>query len=406
MENLDQNKTLNNQNTQTSSENLYQIPKQDILIQENPGFQKSTNAKTSLKRKGLGRSLFLIFGIVAVIALGYLVFTTYRESQFFTQETISDVSVTTQDSSDNVSDTALSQSVNTTIVTAEGVVPSCEGPGVRVLYPNGGEVVRPGDDLVLDWEICGISPSLIEKVALSYTGVDSQDSGSVNIFCSDAPVSIQDETKLVWSVPAYVEQGSESCLQQKEVDFSNPYKYKLQIVYANQQYQDLSDEFFTIDTRDYVYQPAVFSDYVVDVDPTFTRASGLLQDSTYQILQEKIQPSFFTTPPTFANYYRIYALSCGTGCFVGRFLIDLRDGKAYQTPMFSEDSAMVFIDPASRLLIIEVSSDETIEYQNMDTLVSWYEFKEEEKDFVILDTKLCNVSGTGTSKVYQDCVQP
>jgi len=399
---MDQNTTPNNQGTQPIAP-YQQIPKRDNLIQENPTLQNPQTPKPPRKSKGLGKALLLVFGVVVIIAAIYLVGTSYLESQFFSSpEVVEELGNPSSGENIPVANTTQQQS-------QEDVVVDCPNLGVEIKQPNTNQVFSVGQTISLDWDLCGINPDLVDAVAIDYFASETAEFGgsvlgSVNIFCTES-VEIKDSTTLQWTIPPYVESGTGNCLTQKDVDFSDNYLYKLRIVYANQQYQDSSDAFFSIDASQFVYQPPTFDEYSLESVADFSRASSV-SDTAIDPLKEIIQLSFFATPATFANYYRDYTLGCGTGCLVGRFLIDLRDGEVYQTPMSSNQNISSFRSRTSRLLILEQSDDETIDYQSKDARVMWYEFSEEKKDFTLLDTKFCNVVISGDSRTYQDCIQP
>lgn len=349
--------------------------------------------------------------ILILFILGGVVFFM-SQSSFDFPSIVSDTSNQTQTVDQEVNQAMITNEYegndlqqNDQIVTAEGVVAICADVGVTVLSPNANEVFAVGRMVDLDWELCGISPQLIDAVVVDYFDPETnQKMGDINVFCTEG-VSIVDETKLSWVVPPYVEPGTGNCSTQKEVDFADGYVYKFRVSYANQQYQSSSADFFAIDTSQFVYNPIIFADYSLEVDADFERVSSIADDA-FESLKSKIFPSFFAAPPTFANYYRVFDLGCGTSCFAGAFAIDLRDGKSYKTPLQDIlDGSFANVQVNSNLYIVELPGEE-IDYQDRETLVEWYEFDEVSKEFNLLDTKLCNVATVEGEKEYQECIQP
>ncbi len=271
---------------------------------------------------------------------------------------------------------------------------ACEGgqPGVSITLPAPNQILKPGEEATFSWNICGISTNLFDDARIDFfdqaTGVEA---GSFDLDCLSGLEA--DQQSIVWDVPPYIESALVGECAEQDVDFADPFYYRLNVSYAGSQYGATSEP-FTIDVTDYVYIAPKFADFNIAFDGDFSRAFFIDADAPGPI-QSQIPPSYFEAPPQFANYYRIHDLGCGADCFVGTYIIDLRTGDVFDAP----DSPLHFSSPTS-LLYITREEDATIEN---NTLVTWYLFDEATKSFEFIDKKSCSGSGPES---FVDCVQP
>jgi|GEM_PF-1044642 len=356
------------------------------LFREN---EEAVVEQTETKNRVSGKTIIIILVVFFALA-----FATYSVVQILLDKKFSSIYI---DQNQNFgSDFSLVDDTSTQTIPVV-----CEGgnPFVKILNPNGGEVLKPGDMMDFSWDVCGIKTDLLDVITIEYyDSVSKQKIGSFDLSCF-GEVSTENK-KLSWTVPPYVEAGNvDECTYSNEIDFADDYLYKVFLGFAGFLYEDRSDDFFAIDISSYVYNPSQFSEYPTLTDLGFTRAF-FIDQSAPQALKDVVPPSYFEAPPQFATYYRLYPLRCGTDCFVGVFLIDMRNGTVSSAPQFQN----FFTKENSSLFIGEESITQL--QDSKDKKVTWYEFDQVTKVFIILDTKLCDVVEELSERNYVGCVQP
>jgi hypothetical protein len=265
-------------------------------------------------------------------------------------------------------------------------------PGISITLPTANQILKPGEQAMFTWNVCGISTNLFGDARVDFfdqeTGVEE---GSFDLDCLAGLEA--DKQSIIWDVPPYIESALVGECAGEDVDFADPMHYKLVVSYANSQYEAVSEPFF-IDVTEYVYNPPQFSDYAIPLDTDFPRAF-FIDEGAPDPLKEQIFPSYFEAPPQFANYYRVFGWNCTDTCPSNIYLIDLRTGDAFEAP----ESPSRYVDPISLLYI----NKETDPNNQENFLVTWYLFDEMTKSFELIDTKSCE--GTGPES-FTDCVQP
>lgn len=353
---------------------------------------ETTTSETTLPRAPRNNHMKTIIGIIVLVVI--LVFATYSIVQILLERKFATINLENTSFSDGF--TVTENEVNTT------PQESCEGgmPFVRVLSPNNGEILKPGESLLVSWELCGISPNLLDEVSVQYRNPETNEIlGSFDLECRAKTGEFQHS--LMWDIPPYIAGGTSAiCPFTNEVDFADSFVYSIYVSYASGQYEDVSDMPFSIDMSEYVFIPPVFSDFSLATPQTFARASFL--DAAAPItLKDIIFPIFFQGPIEFANFYRVFPLSCGTTCLAEVYLLDVRTGEAHIAPKFKN----YFVKPGSSLYIVEDTAIEN-SLQGKDAKIIWYQFDETSKGFTILDIKLCNITGPATARVYSECILP
>lgn len=275
-------------------------------------------------------------------------------------------------------------------------VETCGSPSVSIISPEENQIFLVGETATFSWELCGIGKNLIDSVEIDfYTPETNIKQGTFPVSCLTEAETFQNGTQsYLWNIPPFLEAetGTSLCAI-PDLNFLEPYQYKLRVSYAGGQYKTES-EFFVIDGTSYEYIPPQFSDYPAVVTPGFERAP-FVDSSVPEFLQDALSPAYFEAPVLFAGFYRWYTIPNGPS-----FVIDLRDGKAYSAPA---TSGVISAIPTSFLYISEEELEEALEADQTHRIV-WYVFDEATKDFEYITKRLCRLEGTGFQKNYVDCV--
>lgn len=147
-------------------------------------------------------------------------------------------------------------------------------------------------------------------------------------------------------------------------------------------------------------QPQAFSqpkpsDYPSST-PTFPHTTSFTTEPV-DLYNQRLGVDFLATSPSFASYYRIGTVGCGTACW-GFVVVDLRDGKVYPVP---QQSGNGYEAKVTSKLYAGISTpnfdypdpqfDAELAAKNREAKVKWYLFNESTKTFTFLRQGYCNL---------------
>lgn len=351
---------------------------------------------------------FFVFGIiisiVILVALAIVVIFDISFSKDDTDIVLFEDQIDIQNDIVDISDTLFSGGYDFD----QNPVVSCEFPFVSLQDSEEMLVYEPGENIEILWDMCGIGLQTFDSFLLYFYDRASETRvGSVDLVCAGADITSFSEQKITWTVPPYINPGGgpNGCYQGTALDFADDFLLSFGISFARGQYTD-EGTFFEIDVSNFVYVPINFADDSVVVeggDVDFDRANGL-DSSVSLVYQERISPQFFQAPAQFANFYRVFSLSCGVDCVSEVVLVDLRTGLLHEAPR----SLLLNFRPDSYLFVTSdrLTDAEQNSYER-EYRVRWYIFNEDAKQFTVLDTKICDIVQISNADTqYSECIQP